>query len=252
MKKRHLLLAAAVVVVSTFNIVACKKQSPVNNATTQSVTKEKIETLAERFTQPIGNNYAKALEDYNSLNETDLKTFWHEIYLGNKKAGYSNLSEQEFSALFDKINNDSKTAFGEPFNKLPQNSLNVAMSSRDNIAARAPIDPPPGSCGYYAYPVNLYENNNLPPSPPFFTYTIVDYWPGDCDGVEVVYSGIWNASKSTTLLGYQTGPVYPIGKYVNGNTKVLFKKSVMLMAFGSIENINNHKRMANGIIESRN
>lgn len=254
MKKRHFQITATLFAVAAFTIVSCSKQAVKNTVATEPVDKENIQTLAQRFSQPIGYDFTQVINDYKSLDETDLKSFWHEIYLNNKKAGHATFSEQEFSALFDKVNNESKSAFGMPFNKIPASSINVAMNTRDNIVSKQPVEdppPPPGSCGYYAYPVNLYENNNLTASPPFFTYTIVDYWQGDCDGVEVVYAGIWNASKSTTPLGYQTGPVYPIGKYVNGNTKVLFKKSVMLLAFGSIQAINDHKRMAYGFIESR-
>ena len=251
MKKRNFLAVVAILTVSACTIVACSKQSQ-TTTTTESAAKEKIETLAQRFTQPVGSDYSQVISTYKNLNQVELKEFWHDIYKSNKDKGYTDMSEEQFSQTFEKLNNETISSFGVPMNKVDANDLNKIAKTRDNIVSRPPVDPPPGACGYYYYPVNLYENNNLPSSPPFFTYTTVDYWQGDCDGVEVVYTGYWNASKSLTPLGVQTGPVYPIGKYENGNTKVLFKKSVMLMAFGSIANINNHKRMANqGIIESR-
>jgi hypothetical protein len=257
MKRKMLVGVVLLFLGITISVISCKKTE------TTAVTEEvnNVSALAAKFTAPIAADYQDVMKQYQNLSESELKAFWLEINKINNKTSPVAITPAEYEKLFDKFNNKSKSDFGVAMNKLSNKNLNILVDNRDNtkneVAAKPPVDDGggggTGTCIFYAYPINLYENNNLAASPPFFTHTIVDYWPGDCDGVEAVYAGIWNASKSLTPLGIMTGPVYPIGRYVSGNTRALFKKSVMLLAFGSIQNINLHKRMANGtiIIESK-
>lgn len=116
------------------------------------------------------------------------------------------------------------------------------------IGTGRPIDPPPTGCVFYYYPTECWKEYVLPPSPPFDSYKIVDYYPGDCDGVECSYLGYYNKLRPISDSGDLAVAMFLQARYENGYTKVLHKLSSVLTKFGSIAAINNHLRMSKQLI----
>ncbi len=254
MKKTNWLIAMLLFSAATFGIFSCNKQ----DARTEQVTEtNKIEELAQKFTNPIDQNYASIKAEYNNLSEQQLKAFYLAVRRINSN-GKSGMSEAQFLQKFDIYNSGSKAKYGKSFNKLSIEELAIIVSpaektrnQNENRVILPPDEDP--DCEFLPYPLYFYwaNNPNAPYSPACNSWRIVDYYSGDCDGYELTYNGYWNKLRAITPLGAQAIALFLQGDYIYNNgtkTRVLHKKSSADWWFGNVAGINANIRMANEFI----
>lgn len=229
---------------ATFSICSCKKQTTLENP----IEINKIEKLALEFTKPIAANYATLKSDYSNLNESELRTFWLNIYRINSQKRESEMSEDEFLSQFENYNKRSETEYGKTFNKLSDENLVKVFATDNNLrVAGRVIDPPPNpDCPYLPYPEYYYWGSDTAPySGPFTSWRLVDYYDGDCDGYELTYNGFYSRLRAITPLGAQSIALYLQGDHIFSptRTRVLHKKSSADYWFGNVYGINDNIRM---------
>lgn len=268
MKKKLWLYGATLAVAAIFAVVSCSKQSHNNKAETESAPKERVASLALRFTQPIGDDYTSVIDQYHKLNESELKTFWLSIYHLLHNAGDDGISESAFMNSIEKINESSMQQFGRPLNKVSDSQAGSLFA--DGIKKITPsavekITPPPsGDCPQNTYPQLFYPTYSpFSVSPASISITDVKdanyedpggpYFP--CSALEYTYSGqLWSNICAITPLGVtclNSGdfPNWPWKvRTENGTTKLYAPKAFVLYFFGSYQALNNNLRLATAAV----
>lgn len=261
--KKKFLFGAVLVAAAAVTIVACSKQASTESAN-EPAAKEKIESLAQRFTQPIGNDYSRVKEQYSSLSETDLRLFWAAVYKQTHPTENDAAKQAFFVSMLDEMNTATRNKFGVPFNKASKAQLEVLFSpAAEQRAPRATVNgkimpPPPGSdCDFLPYP-EYYYKAYLTPSGPSVACRTVDFYNDDCDGLELTYNGHYNRVVPITPLGDQAIAIFLQGDHIYNNgtkTRVLHRKSLAEAWFGApgCTTINDNLRMGFEIyVEARN
>ncbi len=249
MKRKMLIGIALICMGICISVVSCKKTDSGN--VTEVASKEA--SLAAKFTSPIGADYTEVMKQYENLSETELKSFWLEIYKINSKTAPASFTPAEHEMLFDKFNNKSKSDFGVTMNKLNRKDLGAILGKRNNTKNEINSRPPIGgtTCEFLPYPELYTKNVTLPFCPPYNSYRDVDYYQGDCDGAELTYNGYYNRLRPITPLGDLAIAIFLQGDHIYSTitkTRVLHRKSSALGWFGSVSNININLRMANEFI----
>jgi len=244
MKRKHFLLLLLLFSASTVSIFSCKKQSDIEN----SFETNRIEKLALEYTKPIAENYPSLKSAYSGLNESELRIFWLNIYRINNQKAKSEISEEQFLKQYENYNKKSTTQFGKTINKITDaEMLKVVLPERNSESSFRPIDPPPNpDCPFLPYPEYYYWGSDIfPPSAPFISWRLVDFYFDDCDGYELTYSGFYSRLRAITPLGAQAIALFLQGDHIFSptRTRVLHKKSSADYWFGNVNNINNHIRM---------
>lgn len=200
--------------------------------TTAPVTAKDLQELAYRFTQPIGTDYASVMQQYSGLSKNELSTFW--IAVHNITDPGQVLSKEQFLQAMDNILENKK---------------------RKSDQLLRPILPDePTSCGYFYYNQYYYKDYSPVFSGPSISSRIVDYYQGDCDGIELTYNRFYNRIRPITPLGDFAIGQFLMGDYNYSNgikTIVLHKLSAAKALFGPDmpAAINNNIRMSGNIQE---
>lgn len=263
MKKKLWFSAAALAVLAAFIFVACSKQSQSNPAVNEPAATQKIETLAQRFTQPIGSDFATVKQQYASLNESDLKIFWQDVYRITHKTQTNTPDENSFITMISGMNEKSKQQYGLPFNKASNEQLAVLFEAEYNtnrkvLAGRVILPPPPpGDCPTNSYPLAFYPTPSTTPSPAAISFAEVKDPSGEdpnggfypCSALEYTYTGqLWSAVCAITPLG--SSCIYWMGGWPwkarreGTNTKLFAPKGFVIAWFGSFPALNDHVRLS--------
>jgi hypothetical protein len=258
MKKTNWRFAVMLVATAVFGFFACNKEGTTENkqvSAEKAVEKNKIDMLAQRYTQPIDQSYPALQEEFAALTEAELKAFYLAIYKINNP-GTATISEEQFIKQFEKYFSDSKAKYNRPFNKLSLNEMaNIISPPETNRLNQNRVIPPDENpdpnCPYLPYPEYFYwaADPNAPYSPPFASWRLVDFYDGDCDGYELTYNGYWGRLRALTPHGAQAIALFLQGDHITGKTRVLHKKSSADGWFGNVYLINDHIRMATDAVE---
>ena len=264
MKRKQFVLAVLLFSATALCIIACKKQE--SNNTPAEV--KKIEQLAVKFTQPIDQSYNAVIAQYSSLSTAELNKFWIEVNKINRHmATLTSKEETDIINWVADINKKSIDSYGKTFNKLNGTQIQDiffkgANKQQGNVTVmRPPVDPPPGECQLFSYPLLFYPNPNGTPSPAAVTFVDVKdaqvntnspWYP--CEAVEYWYTGTtWGSMYPLTPLaaacmGYLGGWGWLVRKD-GGYTKVFAPKVFVIGWFGSLAAFNDNVRVTNYLVE---